>query len=1032
MIQHSSNKFSFSTYLTFFLASSFWIIWMSSSYAQMTPTSLAKEPIAFIGHGAMYDQDGSIIKPTMQFVQQSQEFYIDYLSRRASDQQRQDYQKLRRKLLEGKQWNAQTQALANSALIQWLIDTVRPEMGNRMMGKIHLLNALLHFKFDHKGEIPHGRDLERFEVSASLQNEMDAIGLNTTAMFSTTLSGDQYVNECRENDVPTPPNWGSSKWIDKGTLTTDFLSISDETRVYAYESALPPGMCIALPRSTGNTITALGIICLGQVSSKACFWDNQNNDQPFNITKGDPLDLSEFAGGAELKNGGGGVCTDCHAGENPYVIHPNTALGNPNLASFPLFANEWYDPLVHPDWPQNAGPLVTTGACSACHTKDGMGGRFPILSTALAQDGGFQGYCQQVLNNAITQTMPPGNPGDPNYSAHASALQGLCNSSPSPQIRIEEEVINFGDVELGFSFRKALVVHNDGDAALTFSVSSSSPINNTIWPEITMGTNLTVNPGDAPIVLSQIFEPQSLGTETLQLQLTSSAIPAPQTVTLTGRGISPIPLDSVLVMDRSGSMNDQVGDRRKIDAMQIAANLYSDLLRENINNSGTGDKLGFVKYNATSSTYMTLDFINPAKRLEVQDKLSDSALNALSGLKPDGGTGIGGAMEKAADLLLGIPAERKQAMVVLTDGKENESPYINDVKDGIQDDNPNVNMYAIGLGTNIEPTKLQNITNVGNGYHQVSDNLAGVSLFDLETFYFKIFANATGMDLVVDPTHVVNLLTPDTIAIDRARIVSSDRTATFLVLDDPVLREFYDLEFISPKGQVIKPGVTIGGIPIQESQRHTYRLFRIIFPDVALASTYVGNWVLQLTPNGKWSRANVKRALLESDIDYSTYLNPFEGLIPIGFAAAVRSDYKLQATVSSDRYLPGATVRMTASLSDRGWPALDGLVNVTVSSPGGLTYQVPLYEDGTHGDLASGDGTWTNHFLKTTKPNVYKFLFRSKGKNDRGEFAPREASRYVTLKQPESTPTDDRRCPITCLKKCIPCLKKCLKDMKCS
>jgi hypothetical protein len=324
-------------------------------------------------------------------------------------------------------------------------------------------------------------------------------------------------------------------------------------------------------------------------------------------------------------------------------------------------------------------------------------------------------------------------------------------------------------------------------------------------------------------------------------------------------------------------------------------------------------------------------------------------------------------------------------------------------------------MYSVGVGFAIEPTKLQNITNMGaEGYHQVSGSLSGLNLFDLETFYFKIFSNATGMDLVVDPTHVVSLLTPNPIVIDTARIISSDRSATFLTLDDPVLRAFYDLEFVSPSGDVIVAGVTIGGIPVQEASRYTYKIYRIVFPDMSEADTYVGDWVLRLTPNGEWSRERVKQALAESDMDHSTYISPFQGLVPIGFAAAVASNYRLAVQVSPSSYLPGAEVRLTGSLSDRGWPAVDGNIQVTATAPNGTTYGFSLYDDDSHSDDAAGDGTWTNRFTQTGVPGVYKFFFQSVGYNERGELAPREATRYVTLQQPESTPEDDRRC--------IPCV----------
>jgi len=107
-------------------------------------------------------------------------------------------------------------------------------------------------------------------------------------------------------------------------------------------------------------------------------------------------------------------------------------------------------------------------------------------------------------------------------------------------------------------------------------------------------------------------------------------------------------------------------------------------------------------------------------------------------------------------------------------------------------------------------------------------------------------------------------------------------------------------------------------------------------------------------------------------------------------------------------------VTLTGSLSDRGWPAVDGEVSVKITSPNNSAYTVVLHDDGTHGDMAPNDGTWTNRFIQTGVPGVYKFLFQSIGHNERGELAPREASRYLTLQQPEGTPEDDGR-------GCLPC-----------
>ena len=981
----------------------------------------ADPPIAFIGHGSMFDSKGNEIEVTEEFIANATEFYLDDLYKQANDEQKVRFDDVKGRLLAGKSWGRQSELYANAELLDWLVKEVRPKHGHVLQGKINLLRSVLRKRISGPNagtpfEPPTQLRDRAKQIERQDKIDRDVIG------FSTMLSGQDYINECAASGVPIPPAWNSDEstgWNFIGSLSDseEFISTGSEARVYHWESPVTDGACIALPRVGGNGSASsaglLGIICLSEMTSKVCFWDNQESDMGVPVPLGVTKPLLDFAGGAELLGGSGGICTTCHSGENPYVTHPGTALDFGGI-----FGNDWYDPLVHPDWPQNAGPtnvlagVPSTGECTACHVQ-GNAGRFPKISSA--NNIGGNSYCNAVLNNAIGNTMPSG----ASYQPHIDALQALCSATPTPLLRVDS-ILDFREVELGFAFKKALVIHNDGDAPLTISVAITTPSGDPDldqWSDLNQITPIVIQPGGDPVILPQVYEPDELATHTIQMVVTSDD-PAntSQPVTLTGTGTSPIPLDSVLVLDRSGSMKDLAGDRKKIEVMRDSAMLYTDLLREDVGSTGTGDKLGFVKYNASNSVYMGLDLISDAKKNAISmSELAAGALTDNSRLKPDGRTGIGGAMQTAAAEIGGLLTDRKQVMVVLTDGKENEDPRINDVIGGIRAGNTNLQMYSLGLGFEIEPTKIQNITNMGEeGYHQVSGSLSGENLFDLETFYFKIFSNATGMDLVVDPTHVVNLVNPDPIIVDTARIISSDRSANFLVLDNPALRVFYDLEFVSPTGDVIVPGSSVGGIPIQEMNRHTYRVFRIVFPDIAQEGAYVGDWFLRLTPNGRWSDKAAKIAMAESEIQHSDYINPYQGLVPVGFAAAVASNYKLAVEVLPSNYLPGAEVRLTGSLSDRGWPAVDGQINVNVTSPNNTNYSVVLHDNGTHGDLEGDDGNWNNRFIQTSVPGVYKFHFQSVGHNERGELAPREATRYVTLMQPESTPPDDGR-------GCLPC-----------
>jgi hypothetical protein len=253
----------------------------------------------------------------------------------------------------------------------------------------------------------------------------------------TSNQGQAYIDECRNAGVPTPPNWTDPKWIFNGVLSNPFIGQSyAEARVYYYvPTTSPSGLCYALPRldSTGK-VKLLGIICQGDQTSRACFWDNSApNGNQFDIANVNTFTpLSSFNGGAGLAGATGGVCTSCHTGENVFNIHPGTAL---DLSS--KFINDkpasFVQPIVAASWPQNPSPNVVDGACGTCHNQ-GIAGRFPLLSTEVS------GYCGIMATAYTRPTMPPaGTPDSPDFKDHFLRMQQACAAtqppSPPPGLR---------------------------------------------------------------------------------------------------------------------------------------------------------------------------------------------------------------------------------------------------------------------------------------------------------------------------------------------------------------------------------------------------------------------------------------------------------------------------------------------------------------------------------------------------------------------------------------------------------------------
>ncbi|MBT5222809.1 MAG: hypothetical protein HOM15_08310 [Gammaproteobacteria bacterium] len=406
------------------------------------------DPIAVIGHGMAFDRDGNEIKLNATLISQAQNFYLELLSAKLTKNETQLYNRQLEQVSEWKLGEEQEQLVINTSLIDWLIATIALDDQGAMKSKNTIMRAALRTRLF---EPKLGAE---YTVPGQLQELLP--NLNDLDFFTATgNSGAAYIAECLNAGVPTPPGWGDSDWRPTGSLSDseEFISngLTAKPYVYSSNSPSPLGSCIALPREdTGaGNYPLLGIICLGKETGKSCFWDNQEIGDSgtginYPIAVGASVPLSGFLGGADLNGGTGGTCTACHAGENPFNIHPNTALGHPALdgtsaGTITTTADVWYDPIVHADWPQNEfiSTLVEQPEavqCAGCHTNSTLGGRFPKLSNEL-----INGYCPAVLKNAINiaagnpvNTMPQfGVLSEVDHAALVAVIDDFCDGDPA-------------------------------------------------------------------------------------------------------------------------------------------------------------------------------------------------------------------------------------------------------------------------------------------------------------------------------------------------------------------------------------------------------------------------------------------------------------------------------------------------------------------------------------------------------------------------------------------------------------------------
>lgn len=383
--------------------------------------TLPRDPIAIAAHGALLDHNLKPISITPELVRRTLDLYIRRLSREAHAETLGALEKYRSALAGSKEVD---EIEARFLMLEYLLEAVKPKDRPYLGVRNKILRRIWY-----RGLYGLDRLREEIDPRINLPKDIVAYGERTgMVVMATEASGGQYRAECRKAGVPIPPDWGSSGWTHEGDLSTNFLGFGSPAEVWSAKSESPKGICVALPRVSGSNITALGIICLGTETNNACFYDASD------VPVGSKKPIEEFLAGNDLWNG---VCTDCHAGENPYVVHPAGPL---NLAPDNM-GSDWYSPLIKPSWPQNPGPFALLAmvpinklppdkdeSCLDCHYH-GSAGRFPDILALNAIKGGESDYCRVVLKSAVGDTMPA--PGSA-YDKHIQAMFAFCGQQTPP------------------------------------------------------------------------------------------------------------------------------------------------------------------------------------------------------------------------------------------------------------------------------------------------------------------------------------------------------------------------------------------------------------------------------------------------------------------------------------------------------------------------------------------------------------------------------------------------------------------------
>jgi len=443
-------------------------LWPQPAWAQ------AQEPIVAAGHGGFFGSDGRQIPVTLGFVAEAQAWYRNRLVSDLTLTQRREFAAYDKRLRVGIKIDRQSELVLQHQSLEWLLaNTKSASLKLQTAGKLRALRYAMNWKLPEQGDLQVVKKRETFTLHPDILKRIESLkpkpGGGMRVLKATTNSGQAYINECMAAGVPIPPTInvmdpaGLAGWKSQGFIPqADQFIEGTPAEVRTYQSTSPEGMCYALPRyidATLNTAYLDGVICMGKQSSKVCFWDNQwtvpvsdptydplNPVKSFEIPAGTQIPIGVpstpggkyQAGGKEIEFGPGNVCTDCHAGENPFIIHPKSNFATSGAAilweslaaALPSMAVNRYVPIVAASWPQNqlsqAASSPLPAQCSGCHIK-GSAGRFPHLSNQIPM------YCNTVLTQAISgvkATMPPSSPGSAATDAN-TFKNDWCNNPPN-------------------------------------------------------------------------------------------------------------------------------------------------------------------------------------------------------------------------------------------------------------------------------------------------------------------------------------------------------------------------------------------------------------------------------------------------------------------------------------------------------------------------------------------------------------------------------------------------------------------------
>ncbi len=364
-----------------------------------------------------------------------------------------------------------------------------------------------------------------------------------------------------------------------------------------------------------------------------------------------------------------------------------------------------------------------------------------------------------------------------------------------PYITLLTPTVDFGEVPqgpMGASRTTAFPIEfevNAPSSSVTLSVQSGPSHPNFTAVTTSKSVGPTSGSGVETARLWIQYRTQSPGNSANDtVTITAPGAGETWTVDLTAKTVGRKTAATSLVLDRSGSMDEDRGDgKTKHESLEEAASIFVDVMLE-------GDGVGIVRYNEDAQVLQNITKLGPAGTSDPARTQTKNIITG-SGLDPQGSTSIGDGIYKGRSTLnAGYDVE---SLVVLTDGKENEPRSIADVAGSIDEQT-----YSVGLGqpSNTSAPALQNISGNTGGYLLVTGNIGTDEEFILKKYFLQILSGVSNADVVLDPE---GTLTPGAQHRIPFTLTDVDNGLDVILLTDEPGGVDFRLE--TPYGNVIEP-----------------------------------------------------------------------------------------------------------------------------------------------------------------------------------------------------------------------------------